>query len=173
MPRGSGRRPLPTAIKKLRGNPGKRALPENEPKLPVKEPEMPPDLPELAQQEWNSIVPMLLRLGCLNELHGKALGAYCFCYARWCQAEEEVRKRGIMIEETLFDKDGNEVSSKLKRNPAISISNEALKLMKSFLVEFGLTPSSASRLRIEPPKEDDPFEVYMRRKGADNGKIMN
>jgi P27 family predicted phage terminase small subunit len=171
--KGSGRRPLPTAIKKLRGNPGRRPLNEKEPRLETKAPDMPPDLPELAQKEWNAIVPVLLRLGMLTEIHGKALAAYCFAYARWHEAEEEVSKRGILIEETIFDKDGNEISSKLKRNPAVSISNDALKIMKSYLTEFGLTPSSGSRLQIEQPKEEDPFDTYMRRKGTDNGKVVN
>jgi P27 family predicted phage terminase small subunit len=169
--RGSGRRPLPTAIKKLRGNPGHRPLNEKEPKLETKAPEMPPDLPELAQKEWKAIVPVLLRLGMLTEIHGKALAAYCFAYARWHQAEEEVSKRGILIEETIFDKDGNEVSSKLKRNPAVSISNEALKIMKSYLTEFGLTPSSGSRLQIEQPEEEDPLDAYLARKNSEAVKL--
>jgi len=157
----AGRRPLPTSIKKLRGNRGKRKLNADEPKLELEAPEMPDNLPALAQAEWKSIVPQLLQLGVLTRIDGKALAAYCYCFARWIEAEKEVADRGILVEETIYNKDGEEVGYKVKRNPAIPVVNESLRQMKSFLIEFGLSPASRSRLKIEKPKAEDPLDAFM------------
>jgi P27 family predicted phage terminase small subunit len=158
----AGRRPLPTAVKKLRGNPGRRPLNPDEPKLDAKAPAMPPDLPELAVQEWKAIVPLLLRLGVITEIDGKALAAYCFAYARWREAEDLVAQLGgrVVTERTYHE--GECTSERFKRNPADVISSDALKLMKSYLIEFGLTPATRSKLRLEKPKDvEDPLEAYL------------
>jgi len=80
MEKNSGRRPLPTATKKLRGNAGKRKLNDAEPPHEPGEPELPKGLSRAAKQEWRRIVPELLGRGVLAKLDGKALGAYCQAY---------------------------------------------------------------------------------------------
>lgn len=109
---------------------------------------------------------MLSRLGVLTEIDGKALAAYCEYFAQWRQALDEVRERGITLEEPIVKFTEGEpeiIGTKYKRNPAVTIANDAAKIMKSFLVEFGLTPSSRGRLRIEAkPEADDPMEAYLR-----------
>jgi P27 family predicted phage terminase small subunit len=159
-----GRRPLPTAVKKLRGNPGKRALNPQEPKPSGIAPEMPSDLPELAQIEWNAIVPLLLQLGVLSQIDGKALAAYCHAYARWMQAECEVRRYGIVVKEPVLLMGKPTGYERHKKNPAVTISETAMKIMKSFLIEFGLTPASRSKLHIEQGKPIDPMEAYLDRR---------
>jgi P27 family predicted phage terminase small subunit len=165
MPRGSGRRPLPTAEKKVRGNPGKRKLNENEPHASPGEPPM-PKLSVEARREWKRIVPELLQLGVLTVVDGKALAGYCHAYARWQQAEREVTRYGLIVREPVL-RDGKPIRGivRLKRNPAVTVSFDAQKIMKSFLVEFGMTPSSRSRLSVLTPlKPDDrkanPAEKY-------------
>jgi P27 family predicted phage terminase small subunit len=124
---------------------------------------MPANLSGLAVEEWKSIVPQLMELGVLSEIDGKALAAYCECFAQWRRAMEEVEERGILIEEPIVSRATEDVVGyKVKRNPAISIANDNLKLMKSFLVEFGLTPASRGRLKIEKPEgEADPMDAYL------------
>jgi P27 family predicted phage terminase small subunit len=51
-----------------------------------------------------------------------------------------------------------------KKNPAVAIANEQLKTMKSYLVEFGMTPSSRSKLHVEKPKVVDPADSYFEKK---------
>jgi len=171
----AGRRPLPTNLKKLRGNPGKRKLNDAEPDVNQKAPEMPPDLPELAQKEWTSIVPRLMQLHVLSDVDGKALAAYCFAYARWHEAEQEIERLGIIVEEPILGgpiENREIVGYKYKRNPAVSISHDALKLMKTYLIEFGLTPAARTRLRIEKPKEPDPMDEYLRRKMSSTAQTI-
>lgn len=165
MGRGPGRRPLPTAVKKLRGNPGKRKPNPDEPLPASGVPEIPAGLSDVATAEWKAITPALERLGVLASIDGKALAAYCECYATWRQAAEEVAAKGIIIEEPIVGgpiEDREVIGYKYKRNPAVTIANDAMKLMKSFLIEFGLTPASRSRLRIEKPKAVDPMDAYLR-----------
>lgn len=162
---GPGRRPLPTAVKKLRGNPGKRPANKNEPVPTNGIPEMPDGLTAVAQKEWKAIAPQLEQLGVLAKIDGKALAAYCECFATWRVAADEVTSRGITLEEPVVVGVGEAaevVGYKYKRNPAVTIANDALKLMKSFLIEFGLTPASRSRLRIEKPQPADPMDEYLR-----------
>lgn len=195
MPKGSGRRPLPTKLKKLRGNAGKRKLNDAEPQPDAGEPEMPPGLLPLAQAEWRRIVPELLRLEVLSKIDGKALAGYCMAYARWMQAEADVAKYGLTIEEPVVDTvtgqqrflgegisvsgDGDLIRTgrplfRLKRNPAISVSHDAQKLMKSFLVEFGMTPAARTRLRVEKSeKSEDPLEALMKRNALPSQTSVN
>jgi phage terminase small subunit len=39
-------------------------------------------------------------------------------------------------------------------NPYLGVRNRALDLMRGFLVEFGMTPSSRSRLQVQPAPSD-------------------
>jgi len=166
MPRGSGRRPKPTALKKLQGNPGKRKLNNAEPKPELGIPEMPKDLPKAAAAEWRRIVPELAVLGVLTKVDRAALAAYCHAYARWFQAEREVRRHGIVVEEpVIITVDGEAVETgyvRYKKNPAVTVSEAAMKIMKGFLVEFGMTPSSRSRVRIEKPTEADEMDQFLK-----------
>lgn len=130
---------------------------------------MPRDLPAAARREWKRILPELRQLGVLSVIDGAALAAYCHAYARWFEAEKEVKRLGLIVEEaiTKWDSDAEEsevLGYRYKKNPAVTISEAAMKIMKSFLVEFGMTPSSRSRVRVEKPTEEDPMEKFL--KGA-------
>ncbi len=63
-----GRKPVPTALKVVRGNPGKRALNTREAEPAPPATLTPPDwLAEDAKREWADKAPMLHRLGLLTE----------------------------------------------------------------------------------------------------------
>jgi P27 family predicted phage terminase small subunit len=170
---GSGRRPLPSAMKKLRGNAGKRKLNDSEPVAPSGVPEMPQGLGKVAAKEWRSIVPELVQLGVLTKVDAKALAAYCHAFARWFQAERLVEKYGVIVEEPILHMGEESGFVRIKKNPACNVSEIAMKTMKSFLVEFGMTPAARSRIRIEKPKEADPFEDYLKKGTNSSAKHVN
>lgn len=58
-----GRKPTPTAIKELEGNPGKRKLNENEPKPERKAPACPKWLDKDARKEWHRLAKKMEALG--------------------------------------------------------------------------------------------------------------
>jgi len=152
-----GRRPIPTEIKKLNGNPGKRPLNQAEPQPKTGEPTQPQGLSTAARKEWRRVVPILLKMGVLTEVDGPALAAYCEAWASWTAALKDIRKNGLSYVAPTGVK---------HLNPVIPERDKAIQVMKTFLVEFGMTPASRSRIHVTPPpKEEDPFEQLISGKG--------
>ena len=83
-----GRKPKPTAVKVLEGNPGKRSLNTNEPKPVKKAPRCPAWLEDEAKKEWKRMAKQMEQLGILTEIDMAAFAGYCQAYARWKEAEE-------------------------------------------------------------------------------------
>lgn len=155
---GVGRKPKPTALRKAQGNPGHRPLNKNEPQ-PTGIPKCPPHLDAAAKREWKRIGAELIALGLLTSVDRAALAAYCASWSRWVHADEQVQKFGAVIKSP---KSGYPVP-----NPYVSVGNTALDHMRKFLTEFGMTPSSRSRIQVAPTDAADPFAEFMKGIGAD------
>jgi P27 family predicted phage terminase small subunit len=154
----AGRKPKPTALKELAGNPGKRSLNKNEPRFGGIA-KCPSHLSKLAKAEWRRVSPELEASGLLTSVDRAALAAYCSSWARWVDAEEHLQKDGMAF--------ASPKSGYLVPSPYVSISNTALDAMRKFASEFGMTPSSRSRLHVETPtKPTDPFADFMAGIGA-------
>ena len=95
----AGRRSKPTVLKRLDGNPGKRALydAEMQPKPGIPDPPDILQLEALALEEWERIAPELAAMGALTHLDSTALAAYCVSYARWRQCEELLATQGMLL----------------------------------------------------------------------------
>ncbi len=139
-----GRRPKPTRMKILAGNPGKRPLNANEPRPEVATPDCPVELGPVARREWDRMVAELARLRILTHLDRAALAAYCGAYAMWAEATEAIQKYGSMVKSP----SGYPVQS-----PYVSIANRQTEIMMRIASEFGFTP--ASRSRISTPSADE------------------
>lgn len=137
-----GRKPKPTKLKELAGNPGKRALNPNEPEPPVPDraPYAPRYLNKDAQKEWRRVVGVLIELGLYTDLDYAALAMYCQAYGRWVQMERELADEDLV----LVGAEGG-----LYQNPKLHVANKAWEQMRKILAEFGLTPSSRSRLELK------------------------
>lgn len=92
-----GRKPKPTALKILEGNPGKRPLNESEPKPEKKAPKCPSWLEPEAKKEWRRMSKILQELGILTQIDASAFAGYCQAYARWKEAEEFLTKHGTIF----------------------------------------------------------------------------
>ena len=132
-----GRPAKPTALKRLAGNPGKRALNEREPRPRRELPPCPRWLAKTARAEWRRVARELYDAGVLTMVDRSALAAYCTAFARWQEAEGIVQAKGMVIKTT----NGN-----LIPNPYLSIANRAMDDMRRFAVEFGMTPASRTRV---------------------------
>jgi phage terminase small subunit len=75
------RRPKPTRLKLLTGNPGKRPLNNNEPHPEVAIPDCPLELGPVAKQEWDRMAAQLGPLRMITQLDRAALASYCAAYA--------------------------------------------------------------------------------------------
>ena len=135
----AGRKPKPTAIKLLEGNPGKRKLNKREPKPRILKtvPECPEWLLPEAQKEWGRLAPALVSLGLITNIDIDDFAAYCQAFARWHEAETYITENGT----TYMTETGQ-----LKPIPQVAQAQQYIRLMKDLSTEFGMTPSSRSRL---------------------------
>lgn len=134
---GAGRKPKPTAMKKLEGNPGKRKLNTKEP-IPAKGmPSCPAWLLPDAKTEWKRLCNELNQMGVLTEIDRSAFAAYCQSYARWKEAQDHINSEGATYETE---------NGMQRPNPWVAICNTEQRLMMQAASEFGLTPSARSRI---------------------------
>ena len=111
-----GRKPIPTHLKVLRGNPGHQALrPEREPDYEAAAdiPEPPAFLMPVAKDEWRRIATGLYHLGLLTLVDENPLAAYCQAYARWVTAEASLAK---MAERDLLTSGSDDQDHRRQRN---------------------------------------------------------
>lgn len=157
-----GRKPKPTAIKELEGNPGKRQLNVNEPKPDKNAPNCPDWLDDIAKAEWERVAKQLEDLGILTKVDMAAFAGYCVAYARWKEAEEFITKHGTIVKTP---------SGYWQQVPQVSIAQTYLKVMLKFCEQFGLTPSARSRIVADKNTTDniDPMELLLIHGG---GKIV-
>jgi P27 family predicted phage terminase small subunit len=152
----AGRRPKPTRIKEIEGNPGKRPLNRQEPHPEPEIPACPEHLDDEARAEWGRIAPQLHALGVLARVDRAALAAYCMCWSRWVEAETQLRKFGTVIKTAK----GYPI-----QNPYLGIANTAVDQMRKFMTEFGMTPSSRSRVSASGgdggEEKDDPWQQFL------------
>lgn len=140
-----GRKPKPTALKKLAGNPGKRALNHAEPRPEPGVPYCPRQLTPEAKSEWRRVAHKLQALGLMTHLDRAALAAYCQAWADYVEATRELKRAEKVM---VTDKGYNHL------NPWIGIKRSAAEEMRKFMTEFGMTPSSRTRLHVDAGEEE-------------------
>ena len=145
-----GRKPKPTSIRLLEGNPGRRPLNDREPDAPEGVPDCPDYLDDVAKAEWFRTAAVLSEMGLLSRADRTALAAYCVAYARWVEAEAQVKRYGTIVKSP-------EKGFPMK-SPYLTVADQALETMRKLMVEFGLTPSSRSRIRT--PDRDGPVSDF-------------
>ena len=132
-----GRKPKPTALKVLEGNPGKRPLNDHEPIPPKGEFKCPSWLLPEAKKEWKRLASSLEAMGVLTMADLTAFAGYCQAYARWKEAEEFITQHGSIFKTP---------SGYVQQVPQVSIAQQNLKIMQSFCSDFGLTPATRARI---------------------------
>ena len=132
-----GRKPKPTALKVLEGNPGKRPLNDHEPIPPKGELKCPSWLLPEAKKEWKRLASSLEAMGVLTMADLTAFAGYCQAYARWREAEDVISQHGPVFRTP---------SGYLQQLPQVSISQQSQKTMHALAAEFGLTPACRTRI---------------------------
>lgn len=153
--------PTPTKLKILAGNPGKRRLPTAEPQPKAGTPAMPRWLPKAGKAEWRKVVAELRRLGLVTVIDGAALSAYCAAVAELQAATEAIVADGRFLTVSVHNREGNPVGTKQIVHPAVKMQRDASMVIKSFVAEFGLTPSGRVRLVAPKAAEQDEFEAFL------------
>ena len=141
----SGRRPQPTHLKVLRGNPGRRPLNRREPRPPAGPVEMPATLSPHAQSIWARLAPICLAMGTLTLADVGAFVALCELQATLelaCAQKSLARFRAI---------------SKTGRvHTALRLERETATALRSYFEKFGLDPIGRARIVLPAPPEAPP-----------------
>jgi len=145
-----GRRPKPTRLKLLTGNPGKRPLNMDEPRPEAVIPDCPVELGPIAKREWDRLAGDLTTLRLLTSRDRAALAAYCGAYAMWAEATEAIEKYGSMVKSP----SGFPIQS-----PYVAIANRQAEIMMRIASEFGFTPASRSRISTLSKTEPTLFDA--------------
>src|SRR5262245_51337712 len=145
-----GRIPKPTQLRVIEGNPGKRPLPANEPKPQTGVPSCPKGLPPEAKKEFHRVSHELTLLGLLTRVDRAALTSYALAWNRLLEAEGHLSVEGSVI----TGRGGEAVKS-----PWHVIATQSMEAVRRFAQEFGLTPSSRTRLTVPEPKRKSLSEI--------------
>jgi P27 family predicted phage terminase small subunit len=164
----------PTALTVLRGNPGKRALPKNEPQPR----EVPPYCPEhiradkVALREWNRVLAILTQMRVVSEADYITLGNLCLAYSTMIAAQEKIAALnasgsgigGLVVvvgKKAITRKtvDGTLVTTEspgfMQISPLLSIVSNSILTITKLCREFGLTPASRPGVKASPKTPDD------------------
>jgi P27 family predicted phage terminase small subunit len=152
-----GRKPIPTALHRLHGNPSRLRLPDKDSEVEssVKVPRPPTWLKGEARREWFVIAPKLHAAGLLTNLDLRALAGYCVNFAQWLEAVGEIQRSGTVIL-------GGKRKDAPVQNPYVRIAREAHQAWSRALIEFGMTPSSRTRVKVVKQETVDPFDEFLK-----------
>ena len=142
-----GPAPKPTALKKLAGNPGDHRLNDREPQPERRMPKMPRGLPLEAKRFWKDNAERLLEMGVLTEVDGPALALTAIHYAIALRAAREIDEE----DKGLTTKDERKL---IRKSPLMQVLRDNSSSFRMFAAEFGLTPASRSRLKVEKPDRE-------------------
>jgi P27 family predicted phage terminase small subunit len=156
-----GRKPKPTQRQIAEGDPRKKGTHKlqekllSEPNAPRGLPPCPDHLAGLAKTAWDFWVKELVDMNLDCRPDAMMLEGACVNYQMAVEADDIIRRCGVIVTDKFYDKDGNLLSEKQKAHPAVAVSNAAWRQVKSFGSEFGLSPVSRTRLTIDAKKQEE------------------
>jgi hypothetical protein len=159
-----GPQPQSAELKKLRGNPGKRAIPETASSTPMVH-ECPDDLADI-KSTWDYYGNLLAKMGILQDSDAIAWDAL---WRTWKKYKELALRREVLDELVeIASNDPNKEASTIKSLFTLIAKIEPLELqylqaLTRQLDHFGMSPSSRGSIAIDPPKEESEFERFMKR----------
>lgn len=157
-----GPKPQPTALKLVRGNPGKRPINEDEPKPDSGIPDCPEWIPDSARESWFQVAPMLHRMGVLTKIDGQALTRYCVLHSRWVAAEKFIAKFGMTYQ---IKGDNGDVKC-IMQLPQVNIAAKLAVILGRIEAEFGMTPASRTGIKTESGHESDELDDFLNSKAG-------
>jgi len=147
----AGRRPKPSALHILEGT--QRGPRKREPSAPVGVPPMPErlEVEPVAVEKWNELAGILSRMGVLTTGDGEALATLCEVHAAEQACLLQLRASGAV---------SHTAAGGMKPNPAGPMYRSLVAMKASLLSEFGLTPSSRTKLATQVEVKKDELEEF-------------
>ena len=149
----SGRRPAPTALTMLRGNPGKRKPNKNEPRPPSGDVVKPAGLTVSAGAVWDELAPVCLAMGTLTSADVRPFAMLCELQATALKASSQKDAPGFAPFVVSQDFNGADV---VKIHAAVKLERETATAIRPYYALFGLEPISRARISVPKKKADEP-----------------
>ena len=157
-----GRKPIPTHLRVIAGNRGKRPINENEPKPRRERPSAPAGVSDMAREVWGQVCLILDEMGVLTSADSVAVEMLCEAVSDHRSAVEQInlaKKKAKEDADNKIDSDwsscghyywtkSREGGRMLRPHPAVSMKSDADRRIKAWCSEFGMTPSARSRLVV-------------------------
>lgn len=144
----SGRRPKPTALHILNGNPSRKNLNINEVRPPAGDITKPVWLSGGASAIWDELGPVCLVMGTLTTADLQAFGTLCELQATMQQASASKDGRKLF---SLQHQDGDDSPLEIVIDAVLKLERETANALRPYYEYFGLTPSSRARLTVPKP----------------------
>lgn len=156
-----GRKPTPTKLHILRGNPSKKkdlGAKEPKPSQPVTL-EPPAWLRDEAKRVWFQLAPEFNTQGILTASDVPALANFCVAYSDLITAEGHLQIEGDVVEED------RQYGSVRKENPWVYVKARAQQQCDKWAAQFGIGASYRAKLSIGGQEKEDEFSAW-KKKGA-------
>lgn len=129
------------------------------------------------RKEWRRIYPELKALDLLTNVDVSTLAIYCDAVSRYIEATKDIQARGFIerppvavsaseAEEVVNPGAQDAPKSEEVVNPSVLVAVRYGRLVKAYLVEFGLSPSARAKLRPPAAKGEGPVSEFEKRFGA-------
>lgn len=149
----------PSALKLMDGNPGKRPIDEREPKPQGGLPRCPKRLEGEAAKAWKLFAKQLGDCGIATSLDATAVEMLCDKYAQYAEARANEIKGGSVW---LGNKGDNGLPT-FVYSPYYAIARNHWNDLLRMLNEFGMTPSSRTKIKVDAGKEKkDELEDFLK-----------
>jgi P27 family predicted phage terminase small subunit len=119
-----------------------------------------------AKKEWRNESKEAIKAGILTHSDRSAFADLCILQARVKRAYEDMHKFSESIRKKAEAKGGvwefdmlmpPTQTGYFSQNPFIPIYNKALTELNKMRAEFGMTPSSRTRIKVDKASDDNPF----------------
>lgn len=140
-----GPAPIPTHLKLVRGTARPDRINKKEPKPKLSTPKVPSWLTKDQKVIWKRTASQLKNMGLLFESDQDLLAAYAIAVDNYIKSSKIIELEGLLIEGR---RDGQVT------NPAVRVQRDSAQLMRQLGAEFGLTPSSRTRISSEAGESD-------------------
>lgn len=151
----AGRRPKPTQLKLVTGNPGRRPLNAKEPQPRRQMPSPPAHMSDVAKVAWGRLTVLLDRMGLLTEADVYALERLAECYAEVMDCQEAIAVNG-----RTYEAEKGDGALMVRPRPEVGMLADADRRFKGYLIEFGLTPAARSKVQANGEEKADALETY-------------
>ena len=151
----SGPSPKPTALRLLEGNPSRRPIPAQEPKLAPTAPDCPAWVTGEARVHWPEIAKQLEAMTVATTADKFALGLLVDALGQYIAAKKEIEEQGA----TFTTEKGY-----VQVHPSVAIMTNAWERVLKCLKEFGLTPAARTKVHVIAENNKDEFESFMEKR---------